>query len=347
MVSEPRQCLFQFLLSLPMLYLPMMSSYAHLMYFMLMHTIEPSWMTGDQNPNSSTYDDDYLESNSPTNNDRPKLLADIEQVVNGMHKTDEIDGTMEKLEALFYGNDDGFDWADSKSHKQSSFSFDGNKSTHGDWKDLPSHETKNQLAYSLESVGDVEDSDVSEWTKDIDANESHGSHWDSKYSTMDQRVRSESFHEVHSTMRDYTRQESLELVKANPRPQAEKVKPKLNRSASTSTSPYKYQICLFIQMQLCRTTTLADWIKQRNNACLHFDSEEKQKRARPAFVIFRHIVNGLEHVHSKGIIHRDLKPAVSFDLDACYDLQHHVFVALTHVHGIEYICRRGWKLVHR
>lgn len=288
-------------------------------------------MTGDQNLNKSTYDeDDYFESNT---NDKPKLLTDIERVVNGVHNSDEIDDTVEKLEALLYGKDDGFDWADSKSNKsqsngfdwindesqgRSTISFDNKRHGGADSANIPYHESKNQFSYSLESAGDVEDSDVSEWTREFDANESHGSqwdskHWDSKQSTEKKRERAASFHEVHSSMHGYNRQESLELVKADQKPRAENSKPKLNRRASTPTSPYKYQICLFIQMQLCRPTTLSDWIKQRNSKCVHFDTEEKQKRARPAFIIFRQIVNGLEHVHDKGIIHRDLKPAVSLN----------------------------------
>jgi hypothetical protein len=275
-------------------------------------------MTGDQNLNNTSYDDDYFESNA--NNDGPKLLTDIESLVNGMHKSDEIDDTVDKLEALLYGKDgdwtstskrpqsDGFDWTNEQ--EQSSFSFD-NKRNDGEWANLPSHAAKNQSVNSLESAGDVEDSDVSEWTRELDANESHGLQWDSKYwdskhSIEHKREQANSFHESHSSMHEYDRQELLELVKADQKPQAQKVKPKEKRSVSTQ-SPYKYQICLFIQMQLCRPTNLSDWIKKRNSSCSHFDVKEKKD----AFIIFRQIVNGLEHVHDKGIIHRDLKPAVS------------------------------------
>eukprot|EP00956_Cyclotella_meneghiniana_P003604 scaffold4414_cov62-Cyclotella_meneghiniana.AAC.4 len=249
--------------------------------------LEPSWMTGDQNLNKSTFDDDYFESNTI---EKPKLLTDIEQVVNGIHKSDEIDGTVEKLEALLYGKDDGFDWASySKKSQSGAILFEG----HND------------------------DSDVSEWTRELDADGSHGSYWDSKHSSFDNaRERKESFHEVHSSMHGYGRQESLELVKAA-KEQPDKVHqdqnarpPKLNQRTAAPTSSYKYQICLFIQMQLCRPTTLADWIKLRNNSCVRFDAEERQKRAHPAFMVFRQIVEGLVHVHDKGIIHRDLKPAV-------------------------------------
>ena len=290
-------------------------------------------MTGESNNgNQPSYDDDYFESH--TNDNRPKLLTHIEQVMNGIDPSEDIDDTVEKLEALlYYGEDDGFDWTknskksmkdgfdwvDSSKQQSTVSSLDNKRKARGS----TVNETKNQSVRSLESADDsIDDSDVSEWTRELDANESHGSQWDSKYSTLDNakihhRERTESFHQVHSSMQEYTKKESFELIKADhpkPHPKRDETKSKIHRRASTPTSSYKYQICLFIQMQLCSTTTLSDWIKQRNHDCLRFDSEEKQKRARPAFLIFRQIVNGLEHVHSKGIIHRDLKPAVSFTL---------------------------------
>jgi hypothetical protein len=80
---------------------------------------------------------------------------------------------------------------------------------------------------------------------------------------------------------------------------------------------YKYQICLFIQMQLCHSSTLADWIHQRNQrmTSLRLDSTnyiDYHQHARPAFEIFRQILKGLVHIHARLIIHRDLKPANVF-----------------------------------
>jgi serine/threonine protein kinase len=70
---------------------------------------------------------------------------------------------------------------------------------------------------------------------------------------------------------------------------------------------YQYQICLCIQMQLCHSVTLADWIRERNN---RLDSKSTvHDRIGPAADIFRQIAAGLAHVHSKCIIHRDLKPS--------------------------------------
>ena len=70
---------------------------------------------------------------------------------------------------------------------------------------------------------------------------------------------------------------------------------------------YHYEICLFIQMQLCNPSTLADWIRQRNQS-----STTHSSRAGPAINIFSQLVSGIQHVHEKDILHRDLKPANVF-----------------------------------
>ncbi|EEC42765.1 predicted protein, partial [Phaeodactylum tricornutum CCAP 1055/1] len=72
---------------------------------------------------------------------------------------------------------------------------------------------------------------------------------------------------------------------------------------------YQYQICLYIQMQLCHPATLADWIRERNRK-LH--DEHAGNRLVFAADIFSQLCDGLAHVHSKGIVHRDLKPANVF-----------------------------------
>ncbi|GAX20246.1 eukaryotic translation initiation factor 2-alpha kinase 1 [Fistulifera solaris] len=72
---------------------------------------------------------------------------------------------------------------------------------------------------------------------------------------------------------------------------------------------YSYQICLFIQMQLCHPKTLADWIRLRNQ---ERQSDSVQDRIEVAAQVFDQIVAGLCHVHGKGIVHRDLKPANIF-----------------------------------
>lgn len=80
-----------------------------------------------------------------------------------------------------------------------------------------------------------------------------------------------------------------------------------NRKSSKS---YRYQICLFIQMQLCQPSTLADWIRERN-ANNNLSSSREQGYLK-AWDIFQQIANGLSHVHSKNVVHRDLKPANIF-----------------------------------
>lgn len=85
-------------------------------------------------------------------------------------------------------------------------------------------------------------------------------------------------------------------------------KPRQSMQAPNQGPYYRYQICLFIQMQLCRPSTLADWIRERNQRtenCI-------RKRIEQAAPIFTQIAKGLQHVHKKRIVHRDLKPANIF-----------------------------------
>jgi len=72
---------------------------------------------------------------------------------------------------------------------------------------------------------------------------------------------------------------------------------------------YNYQICLFIQMQLCHPATLADWIRTRNQ---RMGGQSLADRLEPAAEIFSQIAEGLSHVHGKSVVHRDLKPANVF-----------------------------------
>lgn len=69
------------------------------------------------------------------------------------------------------------------------------------------------------------------------------------------------------------------------------------RSGKKKNSPYRYQIFLFIQMQLCHPATLADWIRERNK---QIPESDHQKRIGPALTIFNQIVCGLAHIHEKG-----------------------------------------------
>lgn len=78
-----------------------------------------------------------------------------------------------------------------------------------------------------------------------------------------------------------------------------------NKQQQQQRHSYKYQMCFYIQMQLCKSTTLADWIRTRNHCSL-------ASQYQSATEIFGQIVHGIRHIHDKGIIHRDLKPANIF-----------------------------------
>jgi serine/threonine protein kinase len=69
----------------------------------------------------------------------------------------------------------------------------------------------------------------------------------------------------------------------------------------SAAESYQYQICLFIQMQLCTPVTLADWIRMRNTDP---GFRTLQSRLDMASQIFQQLARGLAHVHHKGIIHR-------------------------------------------
>ena len=77
------------------------------------------------------------------------------------------------------------------------------------------------------------------------------------------------------------------------------------KRTSKNDRKYRYQIALFIQMQLCKPTTLADWIRDRNRRDSDLSQTTSVKsRFDDASEIFSQIANGLCHVHNKGIIHR-------------------------------------------
>ncbi|XP_077352031.1 interferon-induced, double-stranded RNA-activated protein kinase [Festucalex cinctus] len=68
---------------------------------------------------------------------------------------------------------------------------------------------------------------------------------------------------------------------------------------------------LYIQMELCDTKTLRNWIDEMNTQ--NVTSSERSERS---FEIVQQIVSGVECIHAKMLIHRDLKPDnILFGLD--------------------------------
>jgi hypothetical protein len=233
------------------------------------------------------------------------LLTDIERVVDGLHDAGEIDDSVEQLEAILYGgrggdgdgdgdNDDGFDWTtsssplknDHRSSVQPSFDRSERKdaSYDGDgWDGLPSHRT-NGRHYPMNprgnKSGDGSDSEASAWTQDYNGDDGSSSGG------------RDSFHNSEA----YAKRGSLELVSTGgndrpPRRRYGKLPP-----PPPSSATYKYRISLYIQMQLCHPTTLADYISHRNGNCVDFDEDERRERSRLAIEIFGQIVSGLSHV---------------------------------------------------
>uniref|UniRef100_A0A8C3AXW3 non-specific serine/threonine protein kinase n=1 Tax=Cyclopterus lumpus TaxID=8103 RepID=A0A8C3AXW3_CYCLU len=71
-------------------------------------------------------------------------------------------------------------------------------------------------------------------------------------------------------------------------------------SRTSNNSSAKY---LYIQMELCDTKTLKEWIEEKNTQSL-----QDSKRREEGLSIAQQIVSGVEYIHSKKHIHRDLKP---------------------------------------
>lgn len=75
-----------------------------------------------------------------------------------------------------------------------------------------------------------------------------------------------------------------------------------DESCSTQSSTGSPKKCLYIQMELCDTKTLLDWIED------WYTKKSNSKRREESLTIAQQMVSGIEYIHSKKLIHRDLKP---------------------------------------
>lgn len=67
----------------------------------------------------------------------------------------------------------------------------------------------------------------------------------------------------------------------------------------------RFEAVMYIQMQLCSTKTLEQWLQSPPRQTGQVNDAETAN-------ILRQIVSGLAHIHKMGVIHRDLKPANIF-----------------------------------
>ncbi|KAL9648782.1 hypothetical protein ABK040_003716 [Willaertia magna] len=68
----------------------------------------------------------------------------------------------------------------------------------------------------------------------------------------------------------------------------------------------KFEMVLFIQMQLCDPRTLEDWLWSPER------TKDKTLNIEDGLNFFKQICDGIAHVHERGVIHRDLKPSNIF-----------------------------------
>jgi len=250
--------------------------------------LEPSWMPGSaatqliDDIDKDSYgaeDSDGISDTSPKI-EHKRLLIDIERLVLNDGDNDNVIQSIEQ-QILFdeQSRDKKFD----AGAGLSAWSFEGSASgVDDDWNQLAVHQSS-RGAYDSNSISTggygAEDSEYSEWT--VDQSDTRNRPWNfSKNSSR------------------------------RPHQSSNRKDPNLGKRAENGRK--WYQICLFIQMELCKPSTLADWIRNRNSTQFHNPSSNLHGRYLMSWKIFRQISKGLAHVHSKHIVHRDLKPANIF-----------------------------------
>eukprot|EP01125_Pyxidicula_operculata_P016156 TRINITY_DN5530_c1_g1_i1.p1 TRINITY_DN5530_c1_g1~~TRINITY_DN5530_c1_g1_i1.p1 ORF type:complete len:481 (-),score=107.34 TRINITY_DN5530_c1_g1_i1:106-1548(-) len=84
-----------------------------------------------------------------------------------------------------------------------------------------------------------------------------------------------------------------------------------DNSLESKESSLEPKMTLFIQMQLCGSETLKDWINNNPSRLNNYNNNNNNNFSIVHNIIFQ-ITKGLDHIHKNNIIHRDLKPANIF-----------------------------------
>mmetsp|Transcript_11522 Transcript_11522/g.16687 ORF Transcript_11522/g.16687 Transcript_11522/m.16687 type:complete len:921 (-) Transcript_11522:159-2921(-) len=260
--------------------------------------LEPSWMTGSAEPVTA----DQIASKAT----QRRLLTDIHRMVLS-HEEDSEGLRNFTSSAGHLDRDSLLSRAGTGRNKSASVT---------QWEQLESH--RSYVSTSNNSA-ESDDSDCSEWS-----NEDTNDRFNAKGTSSHRRVRGprlESRSSDSSCGFDFVYSTAGSSVNSSQQHRLNEEQPwdasSQNRPPITVAQQnlnYKYRICLFIQMQLCQQSTLADWIRIRNLNQVGITQGSRQW-ARTALDISLQIVRGIAHVHGKGIIHRDLKPANIFAAD--------------------------------
>ena len=231
--------------------------------------LEPSWMTGTASGGGMMDGDGSTSTcnnnnNNNSNKQHLKLLTDIQRIITSGEGSDTLS---DDLNEYFKDRSIG---AKPVHRRRASFSdgcFDASASSWGEF-----------------------DGDYSEWTADQSKDDLFLDRYRSRNQSLSIFERDD---DDEDDIFDRGSSRKSEAQKPAPKPRDEEQRPH-----------YRYQICLFIQMQLCHPATLADWIRTRNQK---MSDSSLGDRLGSAAEIFAQIADGLSHVHDRNIIHRDRK----------------------------------------